>query len=49
MCQRICFLSFGRNLSDKYRKQLLVTVTRRGLDALKTAIKKVAHVAAEAT
>ena len=30
-------------------KKLLVTVTRRGLDALKTAIKKVAHVAAEAT
>ena len=49
MCQRICFLSFGKNLSDKYRKQLLVTATRRGLDALKTAIKKVAHVAAEAT
>ena len=33
------FLSFARNLSNKYKKQLLDT----GLDALKTASKKVVH------
>ena len=38
------FLSFVRNLSKKYRKQLLDT----GLDVLKTASKKVVHKAAEA-
>ena len=37
------FLSFVRNLSKKYRKQLLDT----GLDVLKTASKKVVHKAAE--
>ena len=39
------FLSFARNFSNKYSKQLLDT----GLDALKTASKKVVHKAAEAT
>ena len=39
------FLSFARNLSNKYGKQLLNT----GIDVLKTATKKVAHKAAEAT
>ena len=43
-------MSFGRNLSNKYgRKLLLHTATKTGLDALKTATKKVAHKAAEAT
>ena len=36
------FLLFARNLSNKYRKQLLytTTTTKTGLDALKTASKK---------
>ena len=38
-------LSFARNLSKKYAKQLLDT----GIDALKTASKKVVHKVAEAT
>ena len=40
----ICHL-FARRFSNKYRKQLLHT----GLDALKTASKKVVHEAPEAT
>ena len=43
------FLSFARNLSNKYGKQSLDTVAKTGLDALKTAPKKVVHEAAEAT
>ena len=42
-------LFFMRNLSNKYGKQLLDAVTKTGLDALKTATKKVVHKAAEAT
>ena len=38
-------LSFTRNVSKIYRKELLDT----GLDALKTASKKLIHEAAEAT
>ena len=34
------FLSFPRNLSNKYRKQLIAAATETGLDALKTASKK---------
>ena len=43
------FLSFARNLSNKYRKQLLDTATKTGLDFLKTSSKKVAHKSAEET
>ena len=39
------FLSFARNFPSKYQKYLLNT----GIDALKTACKKVVHKAAEAT
>ena len=39
------FLSFARNLSKKYKNHLLDT----GLNALKTASRKVVHKAAEAT
>ena len=39
------FLSFARNLSNKYKKQLLDTE----LDALKTASKIVVHEVAEVT
>ena len=42
-------LSFARNLSNKYGKKLLDTVTKKRLDALKTASKKVVRKAAEAT
>ena len=34
------FLSFERNLSDKYGKKLLDTATKTGLDASKTASKR---------
>ena len=43
------FLSVVRNLCNKYRKQLLDTAAKTGLDALKTASQKVVHKAAEAT
>ena len=42
------FLSFARNLSNKYGKQLLDIATKTGLYAAKTASKKVAHKTAEA-
>ena len=47
--RRYRLLSFARNLSNKYGEQLLDTATKRELDALKTASKKVAHKAATAT
>ena len=34
------FLSFAKNLSNKYGKQFLVTAAKTGLDALKTVSKK---------
>ena len=43
------FLSFGRNLSNKYGEQLLGTATKTGIGVFKTASKNVAHKAAEAT
>ena len=43
------FLSFGRNLRNKYGKKLLETATKTGLDVLKTTSKKVVHKTAEAT
>ena len=43
------FLSFERNLSNKYRKQLLDSATRTGLDVIKTASKKVGHKTADTT
>ena len=42
-------MSFTRNLSKKYRKQLLDPTTKAGLDVLKTPSKKVVHKAAEGT
>ena len=47
--KRYWFLSFGRNLANKYGRQLLDTTTKTGIDALKTRTKKVAYKAAEAT
>ena len=43
------FLSFGRNVFKKYGRQLLDAATKTVLIAWKTAAKKVAHKAAEAT
>ena len=43
------FLSFSRNLSNKYGKKLLDTVTKIGIDAEKTTSYKVVYNTAEAT
>ena len=42
-------MPFARNISDTYGKFLLDTATKTGLDATKSAFKKVAHKTAEAT
>ena len=49
MSKKMEFLSSTRNLSDKSGKKLLDTATKTGLDAVKTASKKVVHKTAEAT
>ena len=43
------FLSFVRNLFNKYGKHLLHTAAKTGLDPLKTASKKLVHKTAETT
>ena len=43
------FLSFARKFSDKYGKKLMDTATKPGLDAAKTASKRVVQKNAEAT
>ena len=43
------FLSFGKHLSSKYRKQLLGNAKKTGITILQRMTKKVAHKAAEAT
>ena len=43
------FLSFMKNLPNKYGTQLLDTATKTGVDALKTSSKKVVHKTGEAT
>ena len=35
------FLSFARNVGDKYGKKLMDTATKTGIDAAKTASKRV--------
>ena len=42
-------MPFARNLSNKYGKQFLDTAAETGLDALKTASKKVVHEAVKTT
>ena len=42
------FLSFSRNLSNKYVKRLTDTAAKAGLDVRETASKKLVHVVAEA-
>ena len=39
--QRYGFLSFARKFGDKYGKKLMDTATKTGIDAAKTASKKV--------
>ena len=42
------FLSFVRKFGDKYGKQLIDTATKTGIDAAKTAFKRVVQKTAEA-
>ena len=42
------FLSFWRNISNKYRKQLLDDAAKTELDALETSNKKLVHKTSEA-
>ena len=42
------FLSFAKNLSNKYLKEILDAAPKRGLDPLKTDSKKLIHKIAEA-
>ena len=43
------FLSFARKFGDKYGKKLMDTATKIGIDATKTASKRVVQKTAEAT
>ena len=43
------FLSFARKFGDKYRKKLMDTEKKTGIDVAKTASKKVVQETAEAT
>ena len=43
------FLSFARKFGDKYGKTLMDTVTKIGIDAAKTASKRIVQKTAEAT
>ena len=43
------FLSFAKQLSDKYLKRLLYSATKTGLDTIKNCFQKVFDEAAEAT
>ena len=42
------FVSFVKNLYNKHRKKIMNTAINSGLDAVKTASKKLVHKAAEA-
>ena len=43
------FLSFPRKFGDKYDKKIMDTATKTGMDATKTASKRVVQKTAEAT
>ena len=43
------FLSFARKFGDKYGKKLMDTATKTGMDAAKTASKRVVQKTGEAT
>ena len=41
------FLSFARKFGDKYGKKLIDTATKTGIDAAKTASKRIVHIKIE--
>ena len=43
------FLSFARTFGDKYGKKLIVSATKTGIDAVKTASKQVVQKTSKAT
>ena len=43
------FLSVARNFSNKYGKKSMNNATKTGMDAVKTASKRVVHTTAEVT
>ena len=43
------FLSFARTFGDKYDKKLMDTATKTGIEAAKTASKRIVQNTAEAT
>ena len=47
--KRYSFLSFARKFGDKNGKKLMDTVTKTGIDVVKTASKRVVKKTAEAT
>ena len=47
--QGFSFLSLARKLGDRYGKKLIDTATKTGIDAAKTASKRVVQKRAEAT
>ena len=47
--KRYGFLLFARKVGDKYSKKLMDTATKTGIDAAKTASKRVVQKTAEAT
>ena len=47
--KRYGFLSFARKFSNKYGKKLMDTATKTGIDAAKTASKRVVQKTAKAT
>ena len=47
--KRYGFLSFARKFGDKYGKKLIDIATKKGIDAAKTASKRVVQKIAEAT
>ena len=47
--KRYDFLSFARKRGDKYSKKLMDTATKTGMNAAKTASKRVIKKTAEAT
>ena len=49
MSKDIDFLSFAKNVGDKYGKKLMDTVTNTGIDAAQIVPKRVAHKTSEAT
>ena len=49
ICQRMWLFVISRKFGDKYGKKLIDTATKTGIDAAKTASKRVVQKTAEAT